>query len=71
MAGRITAIGGEDGAIDRLEKAGWFKAGGILEGINSLVQAARRKPGACRSDRNFATVIYLIAGKLDSSCQPT
>jgi hypothetical protein len=44
---------------------------GILEGINSLVQAAKAKARGYRSNRNFATIIYLIAGKLDLSCQPT
>jgi len=52
----------------------WFTSGinnGILEGINSLVQAAKAKARGYRSNRNFATIIYLIAGKLDLSCQPT
>ena len=40
-------------------------------GINSLVQAAKAKARGYRSNRNFATIIYLIAGKLDLSCQPT
>ena len=52
----------------------WFTSGinnGILEGINSLVQAAKAKARGYRSDRNLATIIYLIAGKLDLTCQPT
>ena len=52
----------------------WFTShinNGILEGINSLVQAAKAKARGYRSIRNFATIIYLIAGKLDLSCQPT
>jgi transposase len=52
----------------------WFTSkinNGILEGINSLVQAAKAKARGYRSNRNFATIIYLIAGKLDLSCQPT
>jgi transposase len=52
----------------------WFHShinNGILEGINSLVQAAKAKARGYRSNRNFATIIYLIAGKLDLSCQPT
>jgi transposase len=52
----------------------WFTSGinnGILEGINSLVQAAKAKARGYRSDRNLATVIYLIAGKLDMSGLPT
>lgn len=46
----------------------WFVSGinnGILEGINSLVQAAKAKARGYRSDRNLATIVYLIAGKLD------
>ena len=52
----------------------WFTSGinnGILEGINSLFQAAKAKARGYRSIRNIATIIYLIAGKLDLSCQPT
>ena len=61
----------------RLHQAGilrWFTSkinNGILEGINSLVQAAKAKARGYRSNRNFASIIYLIAGKLDLSCQPT
>jgi transposase len=57
-----------------MESSAWFDShinNGILEGINSLVQAAKAKARGYPSDRNFATVIYLIAGKLDLSCQPT
>ena len=52
----------------------WFTSqisNGILEGINSLVQAAKAKARGYRSNRNFASIIYLVAGKLDLSCQPT
>jgi len=52
----------------------WFTSGinnGILEGINSLVQAAKAKARGYRSERNLVTIIYLIAGKLDLACQPT
>ena len=52
----------------------WFTSkinNGILEGINSLVQAAKAKARGYRSNRNFASIIYLIAGKLDLSCLPT
>ena len=52
----------------------WFTSGinnGILEGINSLVQAAKAKARGYRSDRNLSTIIYLIAGKLDLSPLPT
>ena len=52
----------------------WFTSGinnGILEGINSLVQAAKAKARGYRSERNLATIIYLIAGKLDLTPLPT
>lgn len=46
----------------------WFQSGinnGILEGINSLIQATKARARGYRSNRNFITMIYLIAGKLD------
>lgn len=52
----------------------WFTSGinnGILEAINSLVQAAKAKAHGYRSDRTLATIIYLIAGKLDLTPLPT
>ena len=45
----------------------WFDFGitnGVLEGINSLIQAAKAKARGYRSARNLITVVYLIAGKL-------
>jgi transposase len=46
----------------------WFDSGinnGVLEGINSLIQAAKAKARGYRSVRNLITVVYLIAGKLN------
>jgi transposase len=46
----------------------WFESrvsNGVLEGINSLVQAAKSRARGYRTARNFITMIYLIAGKLD------
>ena len=40
-------------------------ANGILEGINSLVQAAKAKARGYRSSRNLKAMIYLIAGRLE------
>jgi transposase len=37
---------------------------GVLEGINSLIQAAKARARGYRSVRNLATMAYLIAGKL-------
>jgi transposase len=44
---------------------------GLLEGLNSLVQAAKRRARGYRSIRNYIAMIYLVAGKLDLSPQPT
>jgi transposase len=46
----------------------WFDskiANGLIEGINSLVQATKAKARGYRSTRNLKAMIYLIAGKLD------
>jgi transposase len=46
----------------------WFDsriANGLIEGINSLVQAAKAKARGYRSIRNLRAIVYLIAGKLD------
>ena len=46
----------------------WFTskiANGLIEGINSLVQAAKAKARGYRSTRNLKAITYLIAGKLD------
>jgi transposase len=46
----------------------WFDsriANGILEGINSLVQAAKAKARGYGSTRNLKAIIYMIAGKLE------
>ena len=46
----------------------WFDskiASGLIEGINSLILAAKAKARGYRSTRNLKAVVYLIAGKLD------
>ena len=46
----------------------WFDskiANGLIEGINSLIQAAKAKARGYRSSRNLKAIVYLIAGKLD------
>jgi transposase len=40
-------------------------ANGILEAINSLVQAAKAKARGYRTSHNLKALIYLVAGKLD------
>jgi transposase len=45
----------------------WFKSrinNGILEGINSLIQAAKARARGYRTNEYLITMIYLIAGKL-------
>jgi transposase len=45
----------------------WFTSqinNGILEGINSLVQAAKARARGYRSARNLIIMIYLLAGKV-------
>ena len=48
----------------------WFDsriANRLIEGINSLVQAAKAKARGYSSTRNLKAIIYLLAGKLDLS----
>jgi transposase len=48
----------------------WFTSklnNGLLEGINSLFQAAKRKARGYRSHENMIAMVYLLAGKLDFS----
>jgi transposase len=48
----------------------WFHskiANGLIEGINSLIQAAKAKARGYRSIRNLTAIVYLVAGKLDLS----
>jgi transposase len=44
---------------------------GLLEGINSLVQAAKRRARGYRTTRNLIAMVYLIAGKLDMTSTHT
>jgi len=46
----------------------WFKSqisNGILEGINSLIQAAKARARGYRTNRNLIAMIYLIGGKFN------
>ena len=46
----------------------WFDsriANGLMEGFNSLVQAAKAKARGYRSNRNLIAMVYLLTGKLD------
>ncbi len=45
----------------------WFESqisNGLLEGLNALVQAAKRRARGYRSTRNYIAMIYLTVGKL-------
>jgi transposase len=44
---------------------------GLLEGLHSLVQAAKRRARGYRSTRNYIALIHLTAGKLDTSLTHT
>jgi transposase len=46
----------------------WFKGGisnGLLQGINSIIQAAKAKARGYRTTKNLITIADLLAGKLD------
>lgn len=46
----------------------WFTSritNGLLEGINSIIQAAKAKARGYRTTRNLITIAYLLAGKLN------
>ena len=46
----------------------WFSSkltNGLLEGVNSLFQAAKRKARGYRSEKNIIAMVYVLAGKLN------
>jgi len=48
----------------------WFRSrisNGMLEAMNSLVQAAKARARGYRTTENFITIAYLVCGKLDFS----
>ena len=48
----------------------WFESrinNGVLEGLNSLIQAAKAKARGYRTFRNYSIMVYLLTGKLDFS----
>ena len=52
----------------------WFDSqisNGILEGINSLLQAAKARARGYRTNRNLIAIAYIVAGKLDLRPLPT
>jgi transposase len=52
----------------------WFQTkmtNGLLEGLNSLVQAAKRKARGYRTTTNFINMVYATANKLDIVVKPT
>ncbi len=42
---------------------------GLLEGLNSLIQTAKRRARGYRTPRTYKTMIYLVAGKLNPGPQ--
>jgi transposase len=46
-----------------------IRSNGLLEGLNSLIQAAKRRARGYRTARNYKTMIYLVAGKLNAGPQ--
>ncbi|GGK32738.1 hypothetical protein GCM10010965_27050 [Caldalkalibacillus thermarum] len=51
----------------------WFQTkitNGLLEGINSLVQASKRKARGYRTTKNFISMVYATANKLDVVAKP-
>ena len=49
----------------------WFDskiANGLIEGINSLVQAAKAKARGYRSTRNLKAIVYLLAASSTCNC---
>lgn len=52
----------------------WFQtriSNGVLEGINSLIQAAKAKARGYRTTRNLIAMAYLTAGDLNFKLSPT
>jgi len=48
----------------------WHKSkinNGILEGLNSVIQAAKSKARGYKIFRNYKIIVYLLTGKLDFS----
>lgn len=46
----------------------WYKSkvnNGILEGLNSVIQAAKSKARGYKTFRNYKIIVYLLTGKLD------
>jgi transposase len=51
----------------------WFQSkitNGLLEGLNSLVQAAKRKARGYRTLDTFISMVYATANKLDMVVKP-
>ena len=48
----------------------WYKSkinNGILEGLNSIIQAAKSKARGYKTFKNYKIIVYLLTGKLDFS----
>ena len=48
----------------------WYESkinNGILEGLNSVIQAAKSKARGYKTFKNYKIIVYLLTGKLDFS----
>jgi len=69
----LTLSGEEAAQTIKIHRPGgvrWFTGkinSGILEGLNSLIQATKTKARGYRTFENFSAIVYLIAAKLDFS----
>ena len=48
----------------------WYESkinNGILEGLNSVIQAAKSKARGYKTFKNYQIIVYLLTGKLDFS----
>ena len=48
----------------------WFDTkinNAILEGFNSIIQAAKARARGYRTFKNYRTIVYLLTGRLDFS----
>lgn len=60
----------KDNATDVVNYFRRLLTSGVIEGVNSTIQAARSRARGYRNPRTFKMMIYLIAGKLDLGIKP-
>jgi hypothetical protein len=65
---RVAGYGGHSRDASIAGVLRWYDSkinNGILEGLNSLVQAAKAKARGYRTFKNLKAMIYMLTGKLD------